>query len=104
MSRWIVALPLIAVGVSFGDYRAASAARVVEPVAGTVTSAQREPAQARPSKSANVVRHRHHFVPHPKPSDSKPARSPLPGELAKVPAFPPPLSSDEEAVLRPRSV
>jgi hypothetical protein len=99
MSRWIVALPLIAVGVSLGDGRAAMAVPVADPVAGTATSAQQ---QHRPSKAARAVRHRHRFAQSSKPAGG----GPLAYALAKpVPPFPPPLPGvDDEAVLRPRSV
>jgi hypothetical protein len=106
MSRWIVALLSIAVAISLGHGRTASAATAADSVAGGVTSAQRQepaPASKRPSKSAAATaRHRHHFAQQAKP----PTREPPPGVVAKMPpAFPPPLTvADDETVLKPRSV
>jgi hypothetical protein len=102
MSRWIVALPLIAVGVSFSDGRAATVVPAAEPVATPSTLAQRQPAPAskRLPKSAATTRHRHHFTQHSRP----PARDPVSDPVAKAPpAFPPPVSA-ADAVLKPRSV
>jgi hypothetical protein len=107
MSRWIVALPLIAVGILLSLGRAANAAPAADPTAGGVTSTQRQepaPASKRSSKSvaAAPTRHRHHFEHQGKP----PAREPLPGAVEKgPPVFPPPLTvADDETVLKPRSV
>jgi hypothetical protein len=104
MGRWILALPLIATGVLLSDGGVASAA----PVAGTAAagtsaanSTARQPADAptRPLKSAKP--HRHHFTQRSKPA----VRDPLAAAPAKTPpAFPTPLSTDDEAVLRPRAV
>jgi hypothetical protein len=104
MSRWIVALPLIAVGVSIGDSRGASAVSVVEPLAGAFTPAQRRLAQAptRIPKSALTV-HLHHHLGR---SSKRPAHGPLSAVFAKARSTVVPTVSigDDNASLRPHSV
>jgi hypothetical protein len=101
MGRWILALPLIAMGVSFGDGAAASVAGAA--AAGTSNSAARQTTDAptRQPKSAKSLPHRHHFAQRSKPA----APDSLAAAPAKTPpAFPPPLSTDDEGVLTPRTV
>jgi hypothetical protein len=104
MSRWIVALPLIAVGVSIGDSRGASAVSVVEPLAGAFTPAQRQLAQAptRIPKSALTV-HLHHHLGR---SSKRPAHGPLSAVFAKARSTVVPTVSigDDNESLRPHSV
>jgi hypothetical protein len=104
MSRWIVALPLIAVGVSIGDGRAASAVSVVEPLVGALTPAQSQSTRSslRLPKSAPTVRLTHHLAHSSKP----PAHGPLSSVLAKARPAVAPIgwTSEDDKVLRPNSV
>jgi hypothetical protein len=104
MSRWIVALPLIAVGVSIGDGRAASAVSIVEPLAGALTSAQRQSTRrsTRLPKSAAAVRLTHHLA----RSSKQPSHGSLSSVLAKArPAVAPiDWTREDDKVLRPNSM
>ena len=104
MSRWMVALPLLAAGVSISDGRAASADPIAKAMAGELTPAQRQPVQApaRLPRSAHVLRHNHHLARKPK----SPAHDPLSAVLAKArPTVAPPVSvSEAEGILRPHNV
>jgi hypothetical protein len=70
MSRWIVTLPILAVGVSIGGERAASGASLSEALAAVFSPAQKQPAQKQPVQAqvqpqkpaVQQVRHRRHRV------------------------------------------
>jgi len=98
MSRWIVALPLLAASVSVSDGRAASAESVARTMAGELPPAQRRSVQApaRLPKSAQVLRYRHHLARKPK--------SPAPDPLLSVLANARPSFDEDEGILRPHSV
>jgi hypothetical protein len=104
MSRWIVAFPLLAVGVSISDGRAAMSDPVAKAVTGELTATQKRPAQAPATspKSAPALHHKHHLARRPKP----PAHDPLLAVLAKArPTVAPPVSrGEDEEISRPHSV
>jgi hypothetical protein len=123
MSRWIMALSLIAVGILIGDSGALAAGAASYGVAGEVTSdtqsqsAQPQPAQwvpwrsppeqpqqpvevpqpvqvpAQLPKSIKAVRDRHNVAHHPKSPESKAADSKAP-PIKAPPPLPPALSTD----------
>jgi hypothetical protein len=103
MGRWIVALPLLAAGVSISGGGTPSADPIAGPVAGEF-HAQRQPVQApaRRRKSAHALGFQHQLARKPK----LPAHDPLLAVRAKArPTVGPPLSdSEEEGILRPHSV